>query len=178
MAVIGEEKSERLNVTPAQFRVLVKASEASVPGLRGPGRAGAGAVAADRRRPPDRGDVTHVVVSRFGDHQPLYRQAQIIARQGVVLDRSRLAFWGGYGAAEVAPVVSGFNLVVTAIILRNTRYLERAAATLRQTENVPDNLLARLSPLGWEHVTLTGDYIWAAGRALGLELLHESLASS
>jgi len=51
---------------------------------------------------------------------------------------------------------------VTAIILWNTRYLERAVATLRQTEDVSDYLLAHLSPLGWEHVNLTGDYIWAA----------------
>ena len=52
---------------------------------------------------------------------------------------------------------SGLNLVVTAIILWNTRYLERAVAMLRQTEDVPDHLLAHLSPLGWEHVNLTGD---------------------
>jgi len=55
---------------------------------------------------------------------------------------------------------SGLNLVVTAIILWNTRYLERAVATLRQSTNVPDHLLAHLSPLGWEHVNLTGDYVW------------------
>ena len=57
---------------------------------------------------------------------------------------------------------SGLNLVVTAIILWNTRYLERAVAMLRNSEEVPDSLLAHLSPLGWEHVNLTGDYIWAA----------------
>jgi TnpA family transposase len=57
---------------------------------------------------------------------------------------------------------SGLNLLVTAIILWNTRYLERAVAALRQAEEVPDHLLAHLSPLGWEHVNLTGDYIWAA----------------
>ena len=57
---------------------------------------------------------------------------------------------------------SGLNLLVTVIILWNTRYLERAVAALRQTEAVPDNLLAHLSPLGWEHVNLTGDYIWGA----------------
>jgi len=56
---------------------------------------------------------------------------------------------------------SGLNLVVTAIILWNTRYLERAVAALRQVEAVPQHLLAFLSPLGWEHVNLTGDYIWA-----------------
>ena len=44
----------------------------------------------------------------------------------------------------------------------NTRYLARAVATLCQTETVPDHLLAHLSLLGWEHVNLTGDYIWAA----------------
>lgn len=59
---------------------------------------------------------------------------------------------------------SGLNLVVTAIILWNTRYLERAVAKLRQTADLPDHLLAYLSPLGWEHVNLTGDYIWAAAR--------------
>jgi TnpA family transposase len=57
---------------------------------------------------------------------------------------------------------SGLNLLVTAIILWNTRYLEQAVAELRQVEDVPDHLLAHLSPLGWEHVNLTGDYIWGA----------------
>jgi TnpA family transposase len=57
---------------------------------------------------------------------------------------------------------SGLNLLVTAIILWNTRYLERAVAALRAIEDVPDEFLKHLSPLGWEHVNLTGDYIWAA----------------
>jgi hypothetical protein len=57
---------------------------------------------------------------------------------------------------------SGFNLIVTAIILWNTRYRARAIETMRKTERVPDDLLAHLSPLGWEHVNLTGDYIWGA----------------
>ena len=61
---------------------------------------------------------------------------------------------------------SGLNLLVTAIILWNTRYLERAVAALREIENVPDRLLAHLSPLGWEHVNLTGDYIWAAHHSM------------
>lgn len=62
--------------------------------------------------------------------------------------------------------VSGLNLLVTAIILWNTRYLERAATALRQVEDVPDHLLAHLSPLGWEHVNLTGDYVWAAAEQM------------
>jgi TnpA family transposase len=56
---------------------------------------------------------------------------------------------------------SGLNFLVTAIVLWNTRYLERAVAALRQTEGVPDHLLVHLSPLGWEHINLTGDYVWA-----------------
>src|SRR4051812_32141299 len=57
---------------------------------------------------------------------------------------------------------SGLNLLVTPIILWNTRYLQSAVTALRQTEDVPDHLLAHLSPLGWEHVNLTGDYVWDA----------------
>jgi hypothetical protein len=53
---------------------------------------------------------------------------------------------------------SGLNLLVTAIILWNTRYLEHAVTALRETE--ADQLLAHLSPLGWEHINLTGDYVW------------------
>ena len=61
---------------------------------------------------------------------------------------------------------SGLNLLVTAIILWNTRYLERAVVALRQVEDVPDSLLAHLSPLGWEHVNLTGDYVWAGPKSV------------
>jgi hypothetical protein len=60
---------------------------------------------------------------------------------------------------------SGLNFIVTAIILWNTRYLERAVAALRLMEDVPDHLLAHLSPLGWEHVNLTGDYVWVADQS-------------
>jgi hypothetical protein len=42
--------------------------------------------------------------------------------------------------------------------------LERAVGAVRQTEDIPDQLVAHLSPLGWEHVNLTGDYIWSAER--------------
>ena len=56
---------------------------------------------------------------------------------------------------------SGLNFLVTAIIVWNTRYLEKAVANLRaQGEIINDTMLARLSPLGWEHIDLTGDYIW------------------
>ncbi len=50
--------------------------------------------------------VAHVLVARYADHLPLYRQAGIMTRQGVELEHSTLAFWVGYAAAEITPVVS------------------------------------------------------------------------
>jgi hypothetical protein len=47
-----------------------------------------------------------VLVARYADHLPLYRQAQMMQRQGVLIDRATLSFWTGYAAAEVAPVVA------------------------------------------------------------------------
>jgi TnpA family transposase len=61
---------------------------------------------------------------------------------------------------------NGLNLVVAAIILWNTVYLERAIAALRRRQPVDDALLAHLSPLGWGHVILTGDYLWRAAKRL------------
>lgn len=56
---------------------------------------------------------------------------------------------------------SGLNLVVTAIVLWNTVYLERAVAAIRQTgQIVSDEALAHLSQLKWEHINLTRDYHW------------------
>jgi len=57
----------------------------------------------------------------------------------------------------------GLNLVVAAIVLWNTGYLERAVETLRASGTVvPDELLQHLSPLAWEHIVLTGDYRWGS----------------
>ena len=56
---------------------------------------------------------------------------------------------------------SGLNLVVAAIVLWNTVYLEQAVQALWDSgKDIDENLLSHLSPLGWEHINLTGDYIW------------------
>ena len=56
---------------------------------------------------------------------------------------------------------SGLNLAVAAIILWNTVYLSRAVAELRSRgEIISDDLLAHVAPLGWEHITFNGDYVW------------------
>lgn len=63
---------------------------------------------------------------------------------------------------------SGLNLVSAAIILWNTVYLDRAIQSLKvHPKNVDDELLKHLSPLGWEHINLTGDYVWRNNKRLG-----------
>ena len=115
MAVIGHDSSERLDVIPAQFRVLVtrrpklacRACEGVVVQAPAPARLIEGGL-------PTEALVAHVLVARYADHLPLYRQAQMMARQGVALDRSTLSFWMGYAAAEVAPVVTRLREILLA----------------------------------------------------------------
>ena len=59
---------------------------------------------------------------------------------------------------------SGLNLVVAAIVAWNTVYLERSVNSLRENQAVDDDLLQYLSPLGWEHINLTGDYVWSQSK--------------
>lgn len=62
---------------------------------------------------------------------------------------------------------SGLNLVVAAIILWNTVYLDRAIQALKEHgRKVDDKLLRNLSPLGWEHINLIGDYIWKQSKKI------------
>ena len=57
---------------------------------------------------------------------------------------------------------SGLNLLVAAIILWNTKYLEVAYRELRrQGRTINEDLLRHVAPLGWEHIGLTGDYVWS-----------------
>ena len=54
---------------------------------------------------------------------------------------------------------SGLNLVIAAIVLWNTVYLENAVNWLKsEGVNIPVEYLQHLSPMGWEHINLTGDY--------------------
>ena len=71
---------------------------------------------------------------------------------------------------------SGLNLVIAAIVFWNSTYLADAVAYLRaRGEAVPDRLLAHTSPLSWEHIGFSGDFLWdraalAAGRRRPLNL--------
>jgi transposase len=115
MTVIGHDSSERLDVIPTQFRVVVtrrpklacRACEGVIVQAPAPARLIEGGV-------PTEALVAHVLVARYADHLPLYRQAQMMARQGVALDRSTLAFWVGYAAVEIAPVVARLREILLA----------------------------------------------------------------
>lgn len=112
MHVIGEDVSKRLDVVPAQLRVI----ETHRPkyACRSCEKNGADDVAGVIQAPaparlivgglPTEALVAQVVVSKHADHLPLYRQAQILKRQGVEIERSTLAHWVGAAAAELQPL--------------------------------------------------------------------------
>src|SRR3546814_7676844 len=50
--------------------------------------------------------LAHVVVHKFDHHLPLYRQAEMMAAQGLDIDRSTLAGWAGQAAHLLDPIVS------------------------------------------------------------------------
>jgi len=102
---IGEDVSERLDIVPAQLRVIVvrrpkyacRACEDVVVQAPAPARLIEGGL-------PTEATVAQVLVSKYADHLPLYRQAQIYARQGINIDRSTLADWVGRAAWHLRPV--------------------------------------------------------------------------
>jgi transposase len=105
MHKIGEDESQRLDVIPAQFRVLVTHRPKYVC------RSCAGTVvqapAPERLIKaglPTEALVAFVLVAKYFLHLPLYRQAQMFALQSVKIDRSTLAFWVGYAAQELRPI--------------------------------------------------------------------------
>ena len=95
---------------------------------------------------------SHVGLNK-GEQQNALRRAVFFNRLGEIRDRS-------YENQRYR--ASGLNLVVAAIVLWNTVYLQRAIDYLRSQGVTPKpHDLVHLSPLGWEHINLTGDYHWA-----------------
>jgi len=111
---LGEEASEVLEYVPASFKVvrhirpklscrrceaIVVAPPPSLPIERG--RPGPGLLA-------------HVLVAKYADHLPLYRQSEIYARHGVDLERSTLADWVGRSSALLEPLIEALRKEVMA----------------------------------------------------------------
>jgi len=111
---LGEDVAEMLEYVRASFKVLRHV------------RPKLSCVACDRivqapapSRPIDRGLagpglLAHVLVSKYADHCPLYRQSEIYAREGVDLDRSTLAGWVGATSELLAPLVEAVRSHVMA----------------------------------------------------------------
>src|SRR5690606_28828342 len=99
----------------------------------------------------------HVVLNK-GEAKHALERAVFFNRLGEVRDRS---------FDDQRFRASGLNLTVAAITLWNTVYLERAVEDLRSRRvPVDGELLRHLSPLGWEHINLTGDYIWKQSKVV------------
>jgi transposase len=114
MHSIGELRTEQLDMVPLQLRVRVtrrpryacRACEGAVVVAEAPARPIDGGM-------PTEALIVNVVVSKFCDSLPLYRQSQMLARQGVTLDRSTLSNWVGTACWWLAPL---YDLVVGAVL--------------------------------------------------------------
>jgi transposase len=114
MRQVGEDVTEILDYVPGRFQVIrhvrpacscrkcesmVQAPMPSLPILRGL---------------PSASLLAHVLVSKYCDHLPLYRQSEIYAREGVDLPRSLLAGWVGKMAGLVRPLIEAIEAHVMA----------------------------------------------------------------
>jgi len=112
--MIGEDRTEQLDLVPAQLRVKVvcrprygcRACEGAVVQAPAPERPIDGGMATEAL-------VAHVVISKFCDALPLYRQAQMLKRQGVTLDRSTLSTWVGRACWWLTPL---YDLVLGTVL--------------------------------------------------------------
>lgn len=103
---LGEDSDEMLDMLPVQWRVVrtvrpkysCRSCEKIVQAPAQP--------KAIARGKASFATLAHVVVSKFDHHLPLYRQAEMMAAQGVDIDRSTLAGWAGQAAGLLAPIVS------------------------------------------------------------------------
>jgi transposase len=102
---IGEDRAEMLDYVPAQFQVRVirrprygcRACENAVVQAPAPDRPIDGGMATEAL-------MAHVLIAKYCDHLPLYRQSQIFARQGINLDRSTLCNWVGRACWWLTPL--------------------------------------------------------------------------
>src|SRR4249920_2314086 len=115
MHVIGEDTAERLDVIPAQYRVIVtprpqyacRTCEQGVVQAPAPERLIKGGL-------PTEAMVAAVLVAKYAWHLPLYRQSQMLVAQGLDIKRSILSFWVGYAAAELKPIYLRLREIILA----------------------------------------------------------------
>jgi len=118
---------------------------------------------------PDLRQRSHAGLNK-GEASNSLRRAVFFHRQGEIRDRT---------FENQSFRASGLSLITAAIVHWNTVYLDRAVQQLRaQGVAVSDDLLAHVAPLGWEHIALTGDYVWStAGPEAGFRPLRDVRAA-
>ncbi len=106
MVRIGEDRTERLDVVPARYQVIVtiRPRYACPKGRTGVTQARAPAHLLEGSWPTE-ALLAQIAVAKHSEHMPLNRQAVVMARHGVPIDRSVLADWMGRTGALIAPVV-------------------------------------------------------------------------
>jgi transposase len=114
MRKIGEDLSEVLDYVPARFKVICHVR----PKMACPACERIVQVLAPSR-PIERsfagpGLLAHILTAKYSDHLPLYRQAQIYAREGVDLDRSTMAEWVGGCTQLIEPLTAALARYVFA----------------------------------------------------------------
>jgi transposase len=110
----GELRTEQLDISPAQLRVRVtrrpryacRSCAEAVITAEAPARPIDGGM-------PTEALIVHIVVSKFCDSLPLYRQSQMLGRQGITLDRSTLSNWVGTACWWLTPL---YDLVVATVL--------------------------------------------------------------
>ncbi|MCS3765853.1 MULTISPECIES: IS66 family transposase [Bradyrhizobium] len=116
MTKIGADVSKRLDVIPAHGACRSRAAREYI--CRRCSGPAVQAHAPEHVVPgglPTEAAIAHVIVSKFGDHTPFYRQAEIYARQGIRLDRATLGTWSGRACFHLQPIADHMR-----------RHLERA----------------------------------------------------
>lgn len=111
---LGEDVSEQLDIIDAAFKVI-----RTIRRKKACGSCDCIVQPPAPSRPIERGVATpgllaRILVAKYADHHPLYRQSVIYARQGVELDRSSMARWVGACGALVAPLVDALRRYVLA----------------------------------------------------------------
>ncbi|WP_208179058.1 IS66-like element ISRm14 family transposase [Sinorhizobium medicae] len=106
MVRIGEDRTERLDRVPARYEVIVtiRPKYACPKGRTGVVQARAPAHLLEGSWPTE-ALLAEIAVSKHSEHMPLNRQAEVMARHGVPIDRTVLADWMGRTGAAIAPVV-------------------------------------------------------------------------
>ena len=162
MVKIGEDRTERLDIVPAQLRVIVtvgpkyacRSCEQGVTQALAPAWLIEGGL-------PTEGAIAHVLVSKYADHCPLYRLSAIYARSGFDLDRSTLAGWVGKASFHLRPVA------------------DRLAAHLKRSSKLfMDETRALRQRLGGAGRRPAGCGRWPATTAPGADPIRQALSTS